>query len=185
MSLGAGKDTLIKHDAQISQYDGPPEHRAGQSALVRARLDKILDSIIHDFVDAKGRWVPATYIDFHTADSQPDDRKISRAYILADRAWANAIDDWNKDLCIYLCRRRLFDASHPKTPWDPILEKEECNLGESHFPRAPQIIPLGQEIIDRLSKRIRLAQTGAKIRGNHGIHIFRAKRKDIPSSNKA
>jgi hypothetical protein len=94
-----------------SDYKVPPERKAGEPALVRARLDMSTCSIIHDYVDSKGRWVPTSYIDFRTPNQKPDNRTIGEAYSMADTTWANIFDAWNKDLCVYLCRRRLFDAS--------------------------------------------------------------------------
>lgn len=88
----------------------PRTRKAGQPALLRARLDKIKQSIVMEFVDQEGRYAPAAYIDFKTGpDNQPDDKLVVKAFFHADRALCKAYDQWNHDLCVYLCRRMLFN----------------------------------------------------------------------------
>ncbi|KAF3022550.1 hypothetical protein E8E14_012862 [Neopestalotiopsis sp. 37M] len=166
-----------------SDYKVPPERKAGQPALVRARLDVSTCSIIHDYVDSKGRWVPTSYIDFRTPNQKPDNRTIGEAYSMADTTWANIFDAWNKDLCVYLCRCRLFDASHPSTPWNPILERETRVLTEAHFLQAPCIRTSADKIRAQLKKALDIVEGKPQPVGIYTVGHFRFKQNNS-SSNK-
>ncbi|KAI0167660.1 hypothetical protein BJ166DRAFT_577266 [Pestalotiopsis sp. NC0098] len=83
----------------------------GQPAFVRARpewQEQVL-GVPFDFYDRHGKWAPIASIDFKTPDNKPSEILLATACDRADTAWANACDDWNVNLCIYLCRCRVYN----------------------------------------------------------------------------
>ncbi|KAI0167654.1 hypothetical protein BJ166DRAFT_610424 [Pestalotiopsis sp. NC0098] len=162
-------------------YKVPRVRKAGQPALLGACLDKIKQSIVFDYVDSEGKYAPATYIDFMTGpDNQPNDELVVKALFYADGALCNAYDQWNRDLCVYLCRRLLFNYCHSK-PWDPFLELEKRYWDKSHFLRAPSIGSQLGNIKERIAKYERM-YPDKKVRGPLGSRCFNVRSEPEPES---
>lgn len=104
-------ELLLTLLGQAPRYKVPRARKAGQPAVLRTRLDKIGLTIVFEYFDTEGRYAPANYIDFRTGpDNKPDNDMVAKAIVLADGTLSKAYDQWNHDLCVYLCRRMLFDA---------------------------------------------------------------------------
>ncbi|KAF7522450.1 hypothetical protein G7054_g12144 [Neopestalotiopsis clavispora] len=164
----AWTDATSKIVGRSSRYEAPPERKAHQPAFVAASFDEAGQTIIHEYCDKKGRRVPATYIDFRNDNNGPKDRLMAKAYKRSDRAWVNACNSWNEQLCIYLCRRHIFNASHTE-PWNDLIEGEEHIYNKDYYLEPPQIIQEIPKIRDRLQSRIRCLEMErtTEIHGKH------------------
>ncbi|KAF3013719.1 hypothetical protein E8E14_005566 [Neopestalotiopsis sp. 37M] len=148
----------IHYAVKSSRYEAPPERKAHQPAFVVASFEEAGQTIIHEYVDKKGRCAPAIYIDFRNDNNGPKDRLMAKAYKRSDRAWVNACNSWNEQLCIYLCRRHIFNATHTE-PWNDLIEGEEHIYSKEYYLEPPQIIKEIPKIRDRLQSRIRCLET--------------------------
>ncbi|KAI0173890.1 hypothetical protein BJ166DRAFT_574256 [Pestalotiopsis sp. NC0098] len=146
-------------------YVPSPARRARQAAFLRTRLDKSSDAIAYDWLDVDGKYVPYTYIDFQTADNKPQRETIVQAYQRADNAWVKACDRWNAKLCVYLCRRKIWDACH-RLAWNPIREKQVAHR-VNNFVQGPRTYKRIQPIISELQAHA-LLMSNREIRGMDG-----------------
>lgn len=127
------------------KYKPPANRKAGQTAYLRTRLDKSGLSVIWDWLDSKGKWVPYSYIDFNTPNGQPDRKIIAHAYRQANKAWFKAYDDWNYRLSVYLSRKAIWDDCHVHA-WSPRREEQPAYTAD-HFLKTPQILKSMGEIV--------------------------------------
>lgn len=152
------------------KYKPSANRKAGQTAYLRTRLDPSGLSVIWDWLDSKGKWVPYSYIDFNTPNGQPDRKIIAHAYRQADKAWFKAYDDWNYRLSVYLSRKAIWDDCHVHA-WSPRREEQPAYTAD-HFLKAPQILKSMDKIISHLQQVDLLADHTA-LSTPHGRRLFR------------
>lgn len=83
--------------------------RDGRPAFFRHRLDKVSHHVVHDYMDARGKWAPAAYITFDNGGHALTPEEVATAYIVADGTRERINAEWNRDLCVYLWRVRMYN----------------------------------------------------------------------------
>lgn len=104
MFAGTLEDELFTFLAEDEQYSVPAERKEGQIAYLRTSVDPSVNTIIYHWTDVNGEWAPYDAIEFDSTQGMPYRWTFAMAYRRHDIAWAQACDDWNSRLCVYLCR---------------------------------------------------------------------------------
>ncbi|ETS76242.1 hypothetical protein PFICI_11629 [Pestalotiopsis fici W106-1] len=168
--IAAGlENDVVGYSGRYRDPNPPPERRVGQPAFLRAKMDSLQQSIVHEFFDKQGKPVPVSFIDFGTENNMPSEAKLCQAYKTADTAWAKACDTWNSQLCVYLCRRKIFDLSHTY-PWNPANDGQR-SYSEDNFIVAPRICTRIPSILDR-HRAIGVFIDDQETRGQEGLAVF-------------
>ncbi|KAI4603535.1 hypothetical protein KJ359_003351 [Pestalotiopsis sp. 9143b] len=128
-------DALNKFLDQTRRTKAPQTNSArlkGKPAFFRARMDKTGQSVVHDFIDANGKWVPASYITFDNGGTKVTRREMSTAYQTADVAREELAKAFSIALCVYLWQKILYNAVRVDNHWNP-QERGLVNWTEHDF----------------------------------------------------
>ncbi|KAK8130842.1 hypothetical protein PG984_007280 [Apiospora sp. TS-2023a] len=101
---------LERGNAEIETNQRDHLRKRGAEAYLRARVDRIDDSVVFEYVDKKLRWVPAQFVAFAGGRTGPSDE--ARAMALQDTYQAEITVQWNGRLVVYLFRKRLYNSSN-------------------------------------------------------------------------
>ncbi|KAI0167664.1 hypothetical protein BJ166DRAFT_520383 [Pestalotiopsis sp. NC0098] len=170
MLVGTLEDKLFAYLAEDEHYSAPTERKAGQPAWLRTRPDGSGNTIIYDWVDDNGEWAPHSAIEFDSGEDMPFDYDFDLAYKTFDFEWSKACDEWNSSLCVYLCRKAIWDATN-RTFLCPMQEHSK-NYTSQHFVKAPSIRNVLANIKNNWPNELCSARYRER-RGVYGQAVFR------------
>ncbi|KAK8088291.1 hypothetical protein PG997_003252 [Apiospora hydei] len=99
------------HDVDQQQVQTHRSRKGGAAAYMRYRVDKLLDAIIPEYLDAKCRWAPADLIDFSDGE-KPSATTRAQAMMKQDTYQKSITLNWNGHLLVYLFRKKLYEDNH-------------------------------------------------------------------------
>ncbi|KAK7969957.1 hypothetical protein PG996_001606 [Apiospora saccharicola] len=114
--------TKVFDSGQLTSAEKPtPPNKPSEKDIEGCvQVDKLYNTVIAEYFDAKLKWVPADLIDFQGGE-KPNITIRSVAMMRQDQYQKSLVGTWNAHLLVYLFRKRLYEDKYETSPFHRLL----------------------------------------------------------------